>query len=426
MHLAVPRDRNFLLLVACNVISVTGSGFSNVAIPFAVLGIGGSASDVGYVGTAAFVPLIACLLLGGVAGDRMPRHRVIAAANAVQTLVQGTAAALLLTGDARVWQLVALAALGGTALGFYLPAASGLLPQTVPAAKLAQANAVNRAGSSMAAICGAALGGVVTGTAGPGWALAADALSFALAGALRAGMRLPSTSPAQRPTSPVSDLVAGWREFTSRRWLWTVVAQFAVVVGVSAGTLEVLGPFVAHASLGGARAWGLMVAVYATGAVAGSLVMVRFRPRRILVAAMLAVPPYSLLLFALAVPLPLPADLAAAALAGGCVEVFTVNWATVLQQEIPPGKLSRVSAYDALGNYALTPAGTMAAGPLAAAFGTTAVLAAGGMLIALLPFLVLLVPDVRRMRRAAATGDGSGSDSWPSAYVDDSTSVSIS
>jgi hypothetical protein len=163
--------------------------------------------------------------------------------------------------------------------------------------------------------------------------------------------------------------------------------------------IDVLGPLVAHASLGGASAWGFLVAAYAVGAVAGSLTMIRFRPRRIVSAAMLAIPPYSLLLFALAVPLPLPLDLAAAALAGACVEVYSVNWATTLQQEIPPDKLSRVSAYDTLGGYALTPVGTAVAGPLAAAFGTTVVMTAGGALIAILPLLILLVPDVRRMRR---------------------------
>jgi len=86
-------------------------------------------------------------------------------------------------------------------------------------------------------------------------------------------------------------------------------------------------------------------------------------------------------------------------IAGVSVEVYSVNWATALQQEIPPGTLSRVSSYDALGNYALTPAGTVIAGPLAAAFGTRAVLAGGGILVVVLPLLVLLGPGVRRVRR---------------------------
>lgn len=392
------QSRNFRLLVTCNAISVAGSAVSYVAIPFAVLSIGGSASDVGLVATAALIPLSAFLLLGGVVADRLPRHQVMVAANVLQALAQGISAALVLTGQAHVWQLAALAAASGAGLGFYYPAAQGLLAQTVPADQRPQANALDRTGRNAASIGGAALGGLLVGLAGPGWGLAIDAASFAVAGMLRAGMRFTSLPPAPA-TRMLHDLREGWHEFASRRWLWTIVAQFALVVAVSAATINVLGPLVAHSDLGGARSWGFIVAAYSAGAVIGGLVMIKFRPRRILAAAMLSVPAYSVLLFALAVPLAVPFDVAAAALAGGCVEVLSVSWATTLQQEIQPEKLSRVSSYDALGNYALTPAGTAIAGPLARAFGTTAVLATGGALVAILPVLVLLVPEVRHMRR---------------------------
>ena len=161
------RSRNFRLLAACNVISVAGSQAAAVAIPFAVLRSGGSPADVGYVATAELIPIIGCLLLGGVVADRLPRHHVIMAAELLQALAQGTAAALVLTVHARVWQLAALAAAGGAGFGLYYPAAQGLLPQTVPASQRAQANALYRAGRNAASIGGAALGGLITGLAGP-------------------------------------------------------------------------------------------------------------------------------------------------------------------------------------------------------------------------------------------------------------------
>jgi hypothetical protein len=392
------RSRNFRLLAACNVISVAGSQSAAVAIPFAVLRSGGSASDVGYVATAELIAMIGCLLLGGVIADRLPRHHVIMAAEALQALAQGTSAALVLTGHARPWQLAALAAAGGAGFGLYYPAAQGLLPQTVPESQRAQATALYRAGRNAASIGGAALGGLITGLAGPGSALAADAASFTAAAALRAGMRFQRHPPAPAH-GMLGDLRDGWREFTSHRWLWPVVTQFTIITGIYAAAMSVLGPLVAHASLGGARSWGLITAAYAAGAVAGGLAMTRYRPRRLLLAAVLAVPAYSLLLFALAVPLPVPLDLAAALVAGGSLEVYTVCWATTMQQEIPPEKLSRVASYDALGGIALTPAATAIAGPAATAIGTAGVLTAGGALVAILPALTLLMPEVRGMRR---------------------------
>ena len=392
------RSRNFRLLLACNVISTTGSAGATVALPFAVLTIGGSASDVGYVAAAYLVSFIVFLLLGGVIADRLPRHQVMVAANALQGLAQAGSAFLVLTGGAHVWELMALAAARGVGSGFFFPASEGLLPQTVPADQRAQANAMDRIGRNGGQIGGAALGGVLVGLAGPGWGLAVDAMSFAIAGALRAGMHFPALPPV--PTSGMlHDMREGWRDFISRRWLWTIVLEFGFIVAILTATTSVLGPIVAHSHLGGARNWGLILAAYAIGAVLGGFVMLKLRPRRMLLAASLSVPADSVFLFALAAPLAVPLIAAAALLAGGCLQVFSVNWATTMQQEIPPAMLSRLSAYDALGSLALAPAGTAVAGPLASIFGTPAVLTTGGILIVLLTAAVLLVPEVRHMQR---------------------------
>jgi hypothetical protein len=67
----VLHSRNFRLMLACNVISLTGSAVALAAAPFAVLAVGGSAGDVGYVATAMLVPVVVFLLLGGVVADRL-------------------------------------------------------------------------------------------------------------------------------------------------------------------------------------------------------------------------------------------------------------------------------------------------------------------------------------------------------------------
>ncbi len=139
-----------------------------------------------------------------------------------------------------MWQLVVLAAAGGGGVGFYYPAARGLLPQTVPPDQRSQANALDQTGQGAASIAGAALGGLLIGLAGPGWGLAIDAATFAVAGALRIGMRFPRMPPVQA-SSMLHDLREGWHEFTSRRWLWVVVLLFAFLVAISAGTINVLG-----------------------------------------------------------------------------------------------------------------------------------------------------------------------------------------
>src|SRR5579875_2076537 len=92
------RHRNFRLLVGCDVTSIAGSAMSSVAVPFAVLHSGGSASDVGYVAAAGLLPTIVFLLFGGVISDRIPRQRVMVVANLAEGAAQATFAVLVLTG----------------------------------------------------------------------------------------------------------------------------------------------------------------------------------------------------------------------------------------------------------------------------------------------------------------------------------------
>ena len=394
-------SRNFQLLLACDVISVLGSAMAGIALPFAVLAIGGSASDIGYVSASSMVAMMAFLLFGGAVADRLPRHQVIVAAGVLMALAQGAAATLVLAGHARVWELAALAAVTGAGFGFFMPAAQGLLPQTVDASQLSQANAMSRVGINTAQISGAAAGGIVVGFAGPGWGLAADAASYALAAALRAGMRFPALPPAE-PARMLHQLHEGWREFIARRWLWSIVLQFACLCAVTFATLSVLGPLTASTRLGGARSWGTIMAALAAGSVLGGLAMIRIRFRRMLLAGTLAVPVFAVLLFALAAPVATPFVAAAAFAAGVCAEIFAVNWTTTMQQEIPPTLLSRLSSYDILGSMALAPVGTAVAGPLAAAYGTTTILNVGGVIIVAITIPVLFVPEVRNLTRRLA------------------------
>jgi MFS family permease len=394
-------SRNFRLLLGCDVVAGTGNAVALVAIPFAVLAIGGSVADVGYVAAASLVPMVAFLLVGGVIGDRMARHKVMMAANLIEGSAQAGSAILVLTGHAMVWELIVLSAVRGIGLGFYYPAAQGLLPQTVPAEQRAQANAIDRIGRNSAQIGGSALGGLLVGLAGPGWGLAADALGFLVAAGLRTGMRFPAM-PAGLSESMLHELRVGWREFISRRWLWVIVAEFGIMMAVVTGVIDVLGPAVARSSLGGAKGWGVILAAFSIGAVLGGGIMVRYRPVRMLYVASIASGVFAVFLFALAVPLSVPLIAASSLLIGITSEVFAVLWITTMQQEIPHDLLSRLSAYDAMGSMALAPAGVAIAGPAAGVIGITATLIWGGVIIVALTLIVLAVPEVRQLRRVPA------------------------
>ena len=391
-------QREFRLLFLGRTTSFVGNAFANVALAFAVLELTGSKADLGYVLAARSVPQVIFLLAGGIWADRLPRHHVMVGSNLVSGLSQSAVAALLLFGHARIWQLAALAALNGASSAFFFPASTGIVPQTVPPPLLQSANALLRLGLNASFIGGAALGGVVVGATSPGVGIAVDAASFFVAAAALGAMRMPATLRMEG-SSFVSELREGWREFSSRTWLWAIVAQFAVVNAVEQGAEQVLGPAIAKAHLGGATGWGLVLTAGSLGLLAGGLVSLRLRPERPLLAATLGFFLTIPFLLALSIPGPLAVVVAAATLAGIGIEVFSVLWDTTLQQEIAQEKLSRVSSYDALGSFVLTPLGLAVAGPVAQAAGTRETILGAAALSLGATLAVLLSRDVRTIRR---------------------------
>ncbi|WP_406204987.1 MFS transporter [Streptomyces decoyicus] len=391
--------KNYLLLTGATVIANLGSSGALIATAFAVLAAGGSATDVGLVAAARTIPLVLFLLIGGAVADRLPRHRVMVAANALSCVSQGLFALLVLAGEPRLWQMALLAALGGTGQAFFAPASEGMVLASVTGEQAGRAFAVFRMGMNGANIGGTALGGALVAAVGPGWVLAIDSAAFALAGALRAFLDVGGV-PARAPGGGVlHDLRDGWREVASRRWLWAVVVQFSIVNAVVAAAEAVYGPLVAEQHLGGPGPWGLALAAFGAGTVGGALLMTRVRPHRLLLTGALCVFPLALPSAALAVPLPAGGLTAVMFGTGIAVEVFAVTWMTALHQEIPEEKFSRVSSYDWLGSLAVVPLATALAGPVQDLVGRTAALWGCSALIALLTAAVLCVPEVRRLTR---------------------------
>jgi MFS family permease len=372
-----------------------GDRMVTIALAFAVLGLGGSASEVGVVLACRALPLVATLLIGGVVADRVSRRAVMVAADLSRVATQGLLGALLILGHPPIWSLAVLAGLTGAATGFFNPAATGLLPAVVPPEQLQPANGLRATAMSGGEILGPAIAGVLIATVGPGWAIAIDAVSFAVSAAFLAQLRLPRRI-AREASSFVHDLRTGWVEFRSRSWVWSLVLA-ASLGNLLWGAVNVLGPVVAKRELGGAAVWGTVMATMGIGALAGSIVAIRARPHRPLVVGVLA-----LVLFALP-----PALLAAGAptallavgtfLAGGGMMLGISLYESTFQRNIPPDVLSRVSSYDWLGSVALQPVGLAIWGPIAVAIGIDEALWLAAILLFLSVLGPLAIREVRTM-----------------------------
>ena len=401
--LGVLRERDFRLLLAGQTLSNLGSALVPVALAFAVLDLTGSATDLGLVLLASRLPNMVLVLAGGVVADRLSRRGVMLASDAVRCLTQASTALLLVTGRARLWELLALQAAHGAAAAFFDPAATGLLPETVGPGRLQQANALLGLSRSATGILGQVGAGILVATVGAGVALGVDAASFAASAWLLALLRTARTTAASRTASFIAQVADGWSEFRARPWLWASVLHVAMLNLMVLAPLFVLGPVVAKRSLGGAAGWATIATAYATGAVLGGLIGLRWRPPRPLLASSIAVLALAPLIAGLAVPVSLPLLAVAALLGGGQASLSELLWSTTLQQHLPAEMLSRVSAYGWLGALLFVPLGYAVVGPVAARIGVGATFWVGAVWVIMSTAVLLTVPGIRALRRRDTT-----------------------
>src|SRR6202521_5679730 len=196
--LAPLRERNFRLLWFGQGVSAVGDSLVTIALAFATLSVAHSATALGLVLAASTIANVVALPLGGVWSDRLPRQLVMLTSDGVRAAVHAVMAVLLITGHAQLWQLVAQAIVYSLASGFFSPAAGALVPQTVSAQHLQQANALMGLTRSITQVGGPAVAGVLVAVFGPGWVFAIDAATFVVSAISLSLLRVPRLSGSAR------------------------------------------------------------------------------------------------------------------------------------------------------------------------------------------------------------------------------------
>ncbi len=372
-----------------------GDGMVAPALAFGVLNLTGSVSDLGLVMAAGTASQMLFVLAGGVVADWLPRRALMVCSDLLSATGQGVTAVLLMTGTARVWQLIALQMVHGLGVALFTPAVPGLIQATTRPEQRQPANALRVLALSGSLIVGPAVAGVLVVATGPGTAIAADAATFVVSAACLSRLRLLPGLPVRRCRF-TRDLADGWREFRSRRWVWSVIAT-ASLMNLLYAAFSVLGPAVSVRSLGGAGAWAMISALFGAGCLSGGLVALCVRPRFPLRSALVVMVVFACPTLTLAAGLTAGA-VAAAAFCGGLVMMlFNTLWETTLQQHIPSTTLSRVSAYEWAGAVACQPIGLVLVAPVAGRFGLHATLWTAGALQVVVALTPLLVREVRTL-----------------------------
>jgi MFS family permease len=397
------RHRAYRLVWLARATSSFGDRLIFIAFAFAVLHVGGSPSQLGLILGAGTLVRVVLLLAGGVWADRLPRQLVMLTTDGVRGVVEALLAFLLITGHATLWQLTLGFMLHSAAESFFGPASEGLVPQLVPKDELQPANALLALTGNVPAIFGPVLSGVLIAAFGTGWVFALDASTFGASAVCLALVRLPPRE-SRAQESFLRELAAGWNAVRSLAWYWQNLITHALW-NFAFPFFQVLGPIIAIHHLGGAGSWGFISGASGLGYVLGSVLVLRWKPRRPLVAGnlglVLGAPP----LLLLAVPTGTWPIAIALFVSSFGLAILNTLWSSVVQARVPEDVLSRVNSWDWLISLVINPAGLALAGPIALLVGIPTTLVIGAALIAIPNLLVCFLPSVRGVERGEGRTD---------------------
>jgi len=400
-RLAVLRERAFALLFSAQLVSTIGDVMASVAVPFAIIELGGGAADIGLVLAARAVPLVLFLLVGGVWADRVPRRLVMIGSDVVRGVCQAVFATILVLGVGGVPAIMVIMFVYGTAEAFFRPALSGIVPQAVPAGRLQDAYGLIAITPALGMTLGGVIGGAAVALISPAGAIAIDAASFAVGIALLSFARFRHVRSAEQGNGFLADLRDGWMAFRTRTWLVVVVIGESFYALLVMPAIFVGGPLIAEEFLDGAASWAVVISSFGLGFATGGVVAQRLTPRRPIVLSYAVTVLFAGFFVLLSFPAP-TAVLGVGAWVGGTVIAISGTLLeTTITRQVTPDLRSRVGSFRALGSQVCQPIGFAVIGGVIAGIGLSGVmwLAAAAVLANIA--MVLGTPSVRTLDDSA-------------------------
>lgn len=395
------RHRNFRLFFGGQLISLIGTWMQNTAQGWLVYQLTGSKILLGVVAAVGSTPMLLFSIWGGSLADRHSKRRIVLCTQASIMIFAFVFAALISSGRIRPWHILILAALGGCALAFDMPARQAFMVEMTSREDLINAISLNSSIVNGARVVGPSLAGLLMARVGIAMCFFLNGLSFlAVIAGLRL-MRLPKFIAPHRTASGWAHAAEGFAYVCHQRRMRTLLILFAVV-GVFGWSYSVLMPAFARDVLkvGQAR-YGLLLSANGVGALLGALTVATLGAhvnRRVLVLGGLWF--FSAMLLVLAWVQNYYLALVFLALAGWGMLLFFSTTNTLLQTSASDEMRGRVMGIWTLVFGGTTPFGGLEAGTLSHYLGVRSALTIGAVVCALAALVAWLIIRQRSTQRA--------------------------
>ncbi len=374
---ALLRRPAYRRLWLARTISQVGDVAQFTTLGLLLIALTGSGLGVAGAVLAEIAPVLLLAPLAGILVDRLPRVRVMVAADLARVVM---AAALAFWHDNPVG---AYAVAFGLSAGqvFFSPAAQSLLPTVVDDEELVAANSGIWTAAVAAQIVVAPVAAVVAVRFGFRPAFALNAVSFALSAVVLRGLREPERP---RPVSVASPFAHAREALATLGQipLLRALAAGQFLAALSAGATSALLVVLAQERLGGEEGFGVLIACIGIGAALGPLLLLRRirNPRR----PLFVFGPYAVrgvVDLVLAAVTALPVAAASLVFYGLSTSTGAVTFSSLVQSRVPAELRGRAFAgFDVLWQTGRL-LSLLGGGLLADAVGIQAVYLLGGLLL---------------------------------------------
>jgi len=380
---AALKHRNFRLFFVGQLVSLTGSWVQNTAQGWLVYQLTGSKVLLGSVAAVGSLPLLVLSVWGGSVADRHSKRKVIFFTQTGMMLTAFLFAALVASGHIQPWHILVLAALGGVAMAFDMPARQSFMVEMTSREDLMNAVSLNSSIVNGARVVGPAVAGFLMAQVGMTWCFLLNGLSFiAVIGGLLM-MRLPAFVPPERTHSTGRHMLEGFKYVARHRRVRTLLVLFGVV-GIFGWSYSVLLPAYATDILQvGEGGYSALLSANGFGALLGALTVAtygnRVRPRLLILGGLWV---FSAMLVLLAVVRWYPLVLACFAVGGWGMLLYFSTTNTLIQTSVSDEMRGRVMGIWALVFGGMMPVGGIESGLLSNAVGVPWTIAVGALVCA--------------------------------------------
>jgi MFS family permease len=273
-------EPNYRKYLAGSFVSNIGTWMQRIAQDWLVLELsGGSGLAVGITTGLQFLPMLLLSPYGGLIADRFNKQQILKITQSWLALCAAALGVLAVTGLATTEHVYVIAFAFGLGTAFDNPARQSFVSEVAGPDHLPNAIGLNSATFHAGRLVGPALAGLLIGVVGSGWAILANALSYAafIAALLMLDRRLlRTTPPSPRAKRQIREALAYLRSKPSM----VLVMWVVFFVGIFGMNFQMTSVLMAQQEFHrNAQAYGILVTLMAAGSLAGALTAARRRSR---------------------------------------------------------------------------------------------------------------------------------------------------